>query len=33
MPGWKHINKNTSDGQKDFSEIIAMAQTCPAPRK
>ncbi len=31
MPGWKHIEKHLPNGQKDFSEIIALAKTCPAP--
>ncbi len=31
FPGWKHIPTH-ADGTKDFSEIIALAQTCPAPR-
>lgn len=29
-PGCKHIQENT-DGQKDFSEIIAQAKKCPPP--
>ena len=29
-PGWKHVTTG-ADGQKDFSEIIALAKTCPAP--
>ena len=29
-PGWKHVPTG-ADGQKDFSEIIALAKTCPAP--
>ena len=29
-PGWKHVTTGT-DGKKDFSEIIALAKTCPAP--
>lgn len=32
MPGWKHLDKRRADGQKDFSEIIALARTCPPPR-
>jgi len=31
MPGWKHIDKRLENGQKDFSEIIALALTCPPP--
>ena len=30
FPGWKHI-KETSDGKKDFSEIITLAKTCEPP--
>ncbi len=33
MPGWKHLHKKRADGQKDFSEIIALARTCPPPRE
>ena len=29
-PGWKHIAEK-ADGSKDFSEIIALAKTCPPP--
>lgn len=29
-PGWKHVPVR-EDGTKDFSEIIALAKTCPAP--
>ena len=29
-PGWKHVTTG-ADGKKDFSEIIALAKTCPAP--
>ena len=29
-PGWKHVPTG-ADGKKDFSEIIALAKTCPAP--
>ena len=29
-PGWKHVTIG-ADGKKDFSEIIALAKTCPAP--
>lgn len=29
-PGWKHIAEKP-DGSKDFSEIIALAKTCPPP--
>nr|MBP6284669.1 hydroxylamine reductase [Paludibacteraceae bacterium] len=31
MPQWKHIDARLANGQKDFSEIIALAKTCPAP--
>ncbi len=31
MPGWKHIDATLDNGQKDFSEIIALAKTCKAP--
>lgn len=31
MPEWKHIDKRLPNGQKDFSEIIALAKTCPPP--
>ena len=31
MPGWKRIDKKLANGQKDFSEIIALAKTCKAP--
>lgn len=31
MPEWKHLNKKLPNGQKDFSEVIAMAKTCAAP--
>ena len=30
-PGVKHIADRKPGGQKDFSEIIALAKTCPAP--
>ena len=30
FPGYRHIEKQ-ADGSKDFSEIIALAKTCPAP--
>jgi len=30
-PGLKHIADRKDGGQKDFSEIIALAKTCPAP--
>jgi len=30
FPGWKHIAADET-GQKDFSEIIALAKTCAAP--
>ena len=29
-PGWKHVTTG-ADGKKDFSEIIALAKSCPAP--
>ena len=32
FPGWKHIVAD-ADGRKDFSEIIALAKTCPAPQR
>lgn len=32
FPGWKHIVAD-ADGRKDFSEIIALAKTCPAPKR
>lgn len=31
MPEWKHIDKLLPNGQKDFSEIIELAKTCPPP--
>lgn len=31
MPEWKHIDKRLPNGQKDFSEIIALAKTCLPP--
>lgn len=31
-PGWKHIETGT-DGHKDFSEVIALAKTCPPPEE
>ncbi len=31
MPEWKKINKFLPNGQKDFTEIIELAKTCPAP--
>ena len=31
MPGWKKIEKRLSNGHKDFTEIIELAKTCPAP--
>ena len=31
-PGWKHI-KTSSDGHKDFSEVIEMARHCQAPEE
>ncbi len=31
MPGWKRVDGKLANGQKDFSEIIAMAKTCKAP--
>ncbi len=30
-PGIPHIADRTQDGKKDFSKIIALAKTCPAP--
>ena len=30
-PEWKHITDRFTNGQKDFSDIIAMAKTCKAP--
>ncbi|MDO4218209.1 MAG: hydroxylamine reductase [Bacteroidales bacterium] len=32
FPGWKHIPVD-ANGKKDFSEIIALAKTCPAPKE
>ncbi|MFC1582801.1 hydroxylamine reductase, partial [Planctomycetota bacterium] len=32
-PGIKHIPDRAEDGTKDFSEIIALAKTCPAPQE
>jgi len=31
MPEWKRIDKKLPNGQKDFSEIIKLAKTCPPP--
>jgi len=31
MPEWKKIDKFLPNGQKDFSEIIELAKTCPPP--
>lgn len=31
MPEWKRIDKKLPNGQKDFSEIIELANTCPPP--
>lgn len=31
MPEWKRIEKILPNGQKDFSELIALAKTCPPP--
>jgi len=31
MPEWKYIDKRLSNGHKDFSEIIALAKSCPPP--
>lgn len=31
IPEWKKIEKKLPNGQKDFSEIIEMAKTCPPP--
>lgn len=33
MPGWKHIDAYLPNGQKDFSEIIALAKTCAPPQE
>lgn len=30
FPGYRHVERG-ADGRKDFSEIIALAKTCPAP--
>ncbi|GAB4283663.1 MAG: hydroxylamine reductase [Candidatus Rifleibacteriota bacterium] len=32
-PGVKHIADRPEGGQKDFSEIIALAKTCPPPKE
>lgn len=32
FPGWKHIMAD-ENGRKDFSEIIALAKTCQAPKE
>ena len=32
FPGWKHIAAD-ENGRKDFSEIIALAKTCQAPKE
>lgn len=32
FPGWKHIVAD-AEGKKDFSEIIAIAKTCEAPKE
>ncbi len=32
FPGWKHIPAD-ANGKKDFSEIIALAKTCQAPKE
>lgn len=31
MPEWKYLDKRLPNGQKDFSEVIALAKTCPPP--
>lgn len=31
MPEWKVLDKRLPNGQKDFSEIIELAKTCPPP--
>lgn len=31
MPGWKRLTATLPDGSKDFSEVIALAKTCPPP--
>lgn len=31
MPEWKHIDTHLPNGQKDFTEIISLAKTCPPP--
>jgi hydroxylamine reductase len=31
FPEWKHLTKRLANGQKDFSDIIAVAKTCKAP--
>jgi hydroxylamine reductase len=31
MPEWKRIDKKLPNGQKDFSEVIERAKTCPPP--
>lgn len=33
MPGWKHIDAYLPNGQKDFSELIALAKTCAPPQE
>jgi len=33
FPGIKHISDRASDGVKDFSKIIELAKTCPAPEE
>ena len=32
FPGWKHIETG-ENGEKDFSEVIALAKTCKAPQE
>ena len=31
MPEWKHLSDRLPNGQKDFSEVIALAKTCQPP--
>lgn len=33
MPEWKHISNKLPNGQKDFSEVIELAKTCPPPQE
>ncbi|NHQ59264.1 hydroxylamine reductase [Chlorobium sp. BLA1] len=32
-PGLKHLPARTEGGQKDFSALVALAKTCPAPKE